>query len=152
MVRPNKKKRKILEVAEFASKRAEKYRIRGKGSRYQYLSLPINAGKSIPDNMPTTRSVKQKKRIRKTLSFLLYLIPSFHFMTRSNEVPLTNPPFIESLTFLLNISLLSRKSSAASLLSGSEEFGSRNKNYTFTVALAPLSVPPATWYGGRGYL
>lgn len=63
-----------------------------------------------------------------------------HFKTRSNETPFTFPPAIEFRTFFLNPSLLSLKSSAASLFNGSDAFGSRNKNCIPTITALRLST------------
>jgi hypothetical protein len=52
-----------------------------------------------------------------------------YFNTLSNWTFLTYPPCMELFTFLLKFSLVSRRSSAASLFNGSDGFGSRNKNY-----------------------
>jgi hypothetical protein len=52
----------------------------------------------------------------------------FYLVTRSKDSPRTDPPVIEFRTFLLKVSLLFFKSSAASLLRGSEAFGSRKRN------------------------
>ena len=52
-----------------------------------------------------------------------------YLRTRSYTVPLTEPPLIAVRTFLLKPSRLLLKSSAASLLRGSEALGSKNKNY-----------------------
>ena len=53
-----------------------------------------------------------------------------YFKTRSNVSPRTEPPPIAVLTLRANDCLLFFKSSAASLLSGSDAFGSKNKNYS----------------------
>lgn len=51
-------------------------------------------------------------------------------MTLSYCCAFTAPPLMEVLTFLLNPSLFERRSSAASLLRGSEALGSRKRNCT----------------------
>lgn len=51
-----------------------------------------------------------------------------HFKVRAYVFPFIVPPLIAVRTFLLNPSLLDRKSSAASLLRGSDAFGSRKRN------------------------
>ena len=62
-----------------------------------------------------------------------------HFgMTLSYCCPFTLPPPIEVRTFLLKPSLFDRRSSAASLLSGSEAFGSRKRNCN--VKSQPLEI------------
>ena len=64
-------------------------------------------------------------------------------MTRSYCSPLTEPPPIDVRTFRLKPSLFDRRSSAASLFSGSDAFGSRNRNYKTSVlvrALAPYQI------------
>ena len=53
-----------------------------------------------------------------------------YFMTRSYETPRTEPPPMAVRTFRLKFSRFVRKSSAASLFSGSDALGSRNKNCT----------------------
>ena len=53
---------------------------------------------------------------------------SNYFMTLSYCIPFTVPPPIEDRTFRLKPSLFVLRSSAASLLRGSEAFGSRNRN------------------------
>jgi hypothetical protein len=53
---------------------------------------------------------------------------AIHFRTLSNDWLLTTPPPIADLTLRLKPSLFDLKSSAASLLSGSLAFGSKNKN------------------------
>lgn len=50
--------------------------------------------------------------------------------TRSYCTPRTEPPPIDERTFRLNASRLVLRSSAASLLSGSDAFGSRKRNWT----------------------
>ena len=63
-----------------------------------------------------------------------------YFITRSYCSPFTDPPLIEDRTFLLKPSLLILRSSAASLLSGSEAFGSRKRNYCMTSMSANTPV------------
>lgn len=63
-----------------------------------------------------------------------------YFITRSNASPLTFPPAIALLTFLLNRSLSLIKSFAASLFNGSLAFGSRNKNCNPTITAFKLST------------
>jgi len=53
---------------------------------------------------------------------------SYHFSTLANVSPFTLPPPMANLTLRLKPSLFPFKSSAASLLSGSDAFGSRNRN------------------------
>lgn len=61
--------------------------------------------------------------------------------TLSNDCPLTMPPPIEFLTFLLNPSLLLFRSSAASLFSGSLALGSKNRNWTAESVSASVTEP-----------
>ena len=53
---------------------------------------------------------------------------TIHRITRSYCIPLTLPPPIDVLTLRLNASRFCLRSSAASLFSGSEAFGSRKRN------------------------
>ena len=55
-----------------------------------------------------------------------------HRSTRSNDMPRTDPPAMELRTFFLKASRVARRSSAASLLRGSDAFGSRKRNCGIT--------------------
>ena len=77
-----------------------------------------------------------------------------HLSTRSNVTPLTLPPPIDDRTLRLKPSRFALRSSAASLFSGSDAFGSRKRNYSKTfvsilltltsrVTRPAVSVPPS---------
>jgi len=55
-------------------------------------------------------------------------LQALYFNTRSNVTPLTLPPPIDDRTLRLKPSRFALRSSAASLFSGSEAFGSRKRN------------------------
>ena len=63
-----------------------------------------------------------------------------HFSTLSNETPFTVPPPSDARTLRLKPSLFALRSSAASLFSGSDAFGSRKRNYFRRLATAFNSI------------
>ena len=69
------------------------------------------------------------------------VLARLHLITLSKLSPLTDRPAMAACTFRLKLSLFCRRSSAASLFSGSDALGSRKRNCSTYTLAAALSSP-----------